>query len=147
MYARTYILNTNKRQTMRHHITNIALCGLLAAGVGTGLTSCDDFLTITPSSSIVEEDFWQDRNDLNSAVFACYKRMVDNDMLSKYIYWGEVRSDNFERSSTIGATSETADAAEITGIYNAAGVKVNAPVKGINIIRYSNNSSKVVIIK
>ena len=108
MYARTYILNTNKRQTMRHHITNIALCGLLAAGVGTGLTSCDDFLTITPSSSIVEEDFWQDRNDLNSAVFACYKRMVDNDMLSKYIYWGEVRSDNFERSSTIGATSETA---------------------------------------
>lgn len=93
---------------MRHHITNIALCGLIAAGVSAGLSSCEDFLTITPSSSIVEEEFWQDKNDLNSAVFACYKRMVDNDLLNKYIYWGELRSDNFERSTAIPATSETA---------------------------------------
>lgn len=93
---------------MRNHIKHIALCAFLAAGAGMGLTSCDDFLTITPSSSIVEEDFWQDKNDLNGAVFACYKRIVDNDMLTKYIYWGELRSDNMERSSTTSSTGQIA---------------------------------------
>lgn len=93
---------------MRNHIKHIALCAFLAAGAGMGLTSCDDFLTITPSSSIVEEDFWQDKNDLNGAVFACYKRIVDNDMLTKYIYWGELRSDNVERSSTTSSTGQIA---------------------------------------
>lgn len=93
---------------MRNHIKHIALCAFLAAGAGLGLSSCDDFLTITPSSSIVEEDFWQDRNDLNGAVFACYKRLVDSDLLTKYIYWGELRSDNVERSSTTNATGALA---------------------------------------
>lgn len=93
---------------MRNHIKHIALCGIIAAGTGMGLSSCDDFLTITPSSSIVEEDFWKDKNDLNGAVFACYKRLVDNDILTKYIYWGELRSDNVERSSTTNSTGAIA---------------------------------------
>ena len=60
-------------------------------------------------------------------------------------YYG---AESTQEPTIVGVSDiETADAAEITGIYNAAGVKVNAPVKGINIIRYSNNSSKVVIIK
>lgn len=60
-------------------------------------------------------------------------------------YYG---AESTQKPTIVGVSDiETADAAEITGIYNAAGVKVNAPVKGINIIRYSNNSSKVVIIK
>lgn len=93
---------------MRNHIKHIALYAFLAAGAGMGLTSCDDFLTITPSSSIVEEDFWQDKNDLDGAVFACYKRIVDNDVLTNYIYWGELRSDNVERSSTTSSTGQIA---------------------------------------
>lgn len=60
-------------------------------------------------------------------------------------YYG---AESTQEPTIVGVSDiEAADAAEITGIYNAAGVKVNAPVKGINIIRYSNNSSKVVIIK
>ena len=39
-----------------------AIKGLFAIGIGTvafspALTSCEDFLTITPSNQIVEEDF------------------------------------------------------------------------------------------
>lgn len=56
------------------------------------LCSCDDFLTITPSNQIVEEDFWEDKNDLNNVVAACYTNYVK--MLPNVIKWGELRSDN-----------------------------------------------------
>lgn len=78
------------------------------AGAGT-LASCDDFLTIYPTSSIVEEDFWKDKIDLKNALMGCYKQIVSNEMLIKYIYWGEERSDNFERSSTTTANGELAN--------------------------------------
>ena len=77
-------------------IKKLALCACVAAGLG--LASCEDFLTITPKDKIVEEDFWEDKNDLENVVAACYKRLVDNDILTKYIQWGEVRSDNFEKA-------------------------------------------------
>ncbi len=83
-------------------IKKLALCACVAAGLG--LTSCEDFLTITPKDKIVEEDFWEDKNDLENVVAACYKRLVDNDVLTKYIQWGEVRSDNFEK--TVGVNDQ-----------------------------------------
>ncbi|MCQ2256628.1 MAG: RagB/SusD family nutrient uptake outer membrane protein [Bacteroidaceae bacterium] len=94
---------------MNKVIKHIALYGLVAAGAAMGLSSCEDFLTITPTSQIVEEDFWKDRNDLENALFGCYKRMTDNDMLKNYISWGEMRSDNFERSTATSATSPVAN--------------------------------------
>lgn len=83
-------------------IKKLALCACVAAGLG--LASCEDFLTITPKDKIVEEDFWEDKNDLENVVAACYKRLVDNDILTKYIQWGEVRSDNFEK--TVGVNDQ-----------------------------------------
>lgn len=94
---------------MNKAIKHIALCGLVAAGCGLGFSSCEDYLTITPTSQIVEEDFWKDRNDLENALFGCYKRMVSNDMLKNYISWGEMRSDNFERSTSTSASSPVAN--------------------------------------
>ncbi len=99
----------NTRTNMKKAIKNIALFGCVAVGVGFGFSSCDDYLTITPTSSIVEEEFWQDKNDLNNAVYACYKRLVSNDILHKYEYWGEMRSDNFERSTSVSATGQVAN--------------------------------------
>lgn len=90
---------------MNNIIKNIALSGIVAAGLGMGLTSCEDFLTITPSSSIVEEEFWKDKNDLNNQVYACYKRLAADDILGNYIQWGEARSDNFEVSASVNRTS------------------------------------------
>lgn len=89
---------------MNKYIKNITLCAMVA-GAGM-LASCEDFLTITPTSSIVEEEFWQDKNDLNNAVMGCYKHLVSYDLLEKYILWGEMRGDNFERSSTSSATGQ-----------------------------------------
>jgi hypothetical protein len=84
-------------------LKRIALSSCVLASLG--LASCDDFLTITPTNSIVEEEFWQDRNDIENVVGACYKRLVDNDVLSKYIQWGEMRSDNFELATGVNNTS------------------------------------------
>ena len=85
------IINNNKA------IGKIAGCkaGLasLALAATLSLTSCDDFLTITPSDQIVEEDFWEDKSDLQNVMSACYTRYVN--MLTQLMQWGEMRSDNF----------------------------------------------------
>lgn len=67
-------------------------CALLMGG----LSSCDDFLTVHPSNQIIEEEFWQDKSDLQSAVAGCYRQMLSTDIISRMIYWGEARSDNFD---------------------------------------------------
>ena len=84
---------------MKKKIKNIALCSMVALAVGAGLSSCEDYLTITPTDRIVEEDFWEDKNDLQNVVNACYARLIRDDIMSKYIQWGEMRSDNFERAT------------------------------------------------
>ena len=94
---------------MNNIIKNITLCGLVAVGAGMGLSSCEDFLTITPTDRIVEEEFWQDKRDLNNAVMACYWRLSNGDLLNKYIYWGEERSDNFDRSGSVSTTGPVAN--------------------------------------
>jgi len=92
---------------MKSIFKNIALCSVVAAGMG--MTSCEEFLTITPTDKIVEEEYWQDKNDLNNTVNACYKRMTNYDLLNAYINWGELRSDNFERSTNTASTGEIAN--------------------------------------
>lgn len=54
---------------------------------------------------------------------------------------------NSQKETTgVDGIEESADA-EIAAIYNAAGAKVNALVKGVNIITYKNGTTKKVILK
>ncbi|MGN0086195.1 MAG: RagB/SusD family nutrient uptake outer membrane protein [Alloprevotella sp.] len=69
----------------------IVVGGLLAMF---GLTSCDDFLTVLPTAQITEEDFWQDKNDLDNVRSAAYKKLTESGLTSKILIWGELRSDN-----------------------------------------------------
>lgn len=78
---------------------------LVVLASGLLVTSCDDFLTITPSNQIVEEDFWEDRNDLENVVSACYTRYVT--MLNELIQWGEIRSDNLMLPTGVTNTQTT----------------------------------------
>lgn len=61
-----------------------------------GTTSCDDFLTICPSNEITEEQFWEDRTDLESGIRGCWKQFISQDIMERMIVWGECRSDNFD---------------------------------------------------
>lgn len=60
-----------------------------------GLTSCDDYLTVLPTDKITEQDFWKDKNDLDNVRAAAYRQFATADVISRVIYWGELRADNF----------------------------------------------------
>lgn len=110
------------------------LLALMLTGVLLLTTSCDDFLTITPTSSIVEEEFWEDKNDLDNVVNACYARLIKEDMMNKYIQWGELRSDNFEKAT--GISNEN-----VTNVMNANLLSTNSMFKWTcmyNAINYCN---------
>lgn len=72
----------------------VALLALPLGGIGTGMTSCNDFLSIEPLNDIVLENYWTEEADVNSVLNSCYAQLESNDCLNRMIVWGEVRSDN-----------------------------------------------------
>ena len=57
-------------------------------------TSCQDWLTIYPQDRIVEEDFWEDKNDLEGVRYGAYRQMAST--VSKLAVWGDLRSDSYQ---------------------------------------------------
>ncbi len=90
-----------------NNIYKCLLAGALLTAGSLSFSSCEDYLTITPTDRIVEEEFWEDKNDLQNALTACYLRMIQNDMMKKYILWGELRSDNLELTTGVSNTNAT----------------------------------------
>ena len=66
-------------------------------------TSCHDWLTIYPQTQIVEENFWEDKNDLEGVRYAAYKSMCGT--LEKMVLWGDLRSDSYTLSTADESTS------------------------------------------
>lgn len=56
-------------------------------------SSCEDWLTLYPQDRVVEENFWDDKNDLLGVRYAAYQNMQAT--LSKFIVWGDLRSDSY----------------------------------------------------
>lgn len=82
-----------------YKIKHVAIMGSLA--LGATLSSCNDWLTLYPKDKIVEENFWEDKKDLESVRYEAYKNMISSSNLNKYLIWGELRSDNFDRNTTV----------------------------------------------
>lgn len=74
----------------RNIFNKILAVGALTCGLG--LTSCNDFLTVLPTSNIIEDDFWKDKGDLEGVRAAAYYQLTQ--LNDKVLLWGEVRSDN-----------------------------------------------------
>ncbi len=72
-----------------NYIYKSALIGLL----GLSATSCEDFLTIYPQDRVVEENFWEDKNDLEGVRYGAYKSLAST--VEKLIIWGDLRSDAY----------------------------------------------------
>ena len=66
---------------------------IVLAGLFTSCSAVDDFLTVYPTNQITSETFWEDKGDLNSVVYSCYRQLLNTN--SYMFIWGEVRSDNF----------------------------------------------------
>jgi len=65
--------------------------------IAIGTTSCSDWLTLYPQDRVVEENFWEDKNDLEGVRYAAYQQMAST--IGKLIVWGDIRSDNYELNS------------------------------------------------
>ena len=65
------------------------LLGLIAVST----TSCDDWLTVYPQDRVVEEQFWEDKNDLEGVRYAAYKQMATT--AGRLAQWGDLRADTY----------------------------------------------------
>ena len=89
-----------------------AFCGIGCFVLLTAsMQSCEDFLTVTPTDRIVEEDFWTDKNDVANVRAAAYRNFSLNDVAYRILVWGEFRSDNLR----LNDVSHT----EVTHLQNA----------------------------
>lgn len=77
-------------------LSNIYKKAVFAATVAFGIlaTSCTDYLTIIPADVVVEENFWQTKDQVNGMLATSYLKLFSSDAVAKAIVWGEVRSDN-----------------------------------------------------
>lgn len=80
------------------NIKNIFKATLLMGTVALSTTSCQDWLTVYPQTQIVEENFWEDKNDLEGVRYAAYKNMCGT--LEKMVLWGDLRSDTYDLNSS-----------------------------------------------
>lgn len=69
----------------------LLVAGSLLLGVS-GMVACDDYLTVLPTSSVIEDDFWKEQSDLEQVRAAAYNKLTG--LTDKILLWGEVRSDN-----------------------------------------------------
>ena len=63
--------------------------------------ACNDFLTIYPTDRVVYEDFWKNKDDVESMVAESYRLMTQSDFMSRLLVWGEVRGDNVIEGNNI----------------------------------------------
>ncbi|MDY4745367.1 MAG: RagB/SusD family nutrient uptake outer membrane protein, partial [Bacteroidaceae bacterium] len=70
------------------------LVGLLAFTA----TSCEDWLTVYPQDKVVEEEFWEDKNDLEGVRYGAYHQMAGT--IRKLAVWGDLRSDSYNLNRT-----------------------------------------------
>jgi hypothetical protein len=56
-------------------------------------TSCKDYLELKPQDNLVQDEFWQNKEQVNSAVAACYASMNEKDYMDRVISWGELRAE------------------------------------------------------
>ena len=84
---------------------NIKFKSAILALAGFTMTSCADFLDITPLTLVVEDNYWNEKNDVDQIVTGCYTRMQDDDFMFRLFAWGEMRSDNVYIGNELSTTS------------------------------------------
>lgn len=62
--------------------------------IGVLMSSCTDYLTIIPADKVVEENFWQTKDQVNGMLATSYLKLLKTDAVERMIVWGDLRSDN-----------------------------------------------------
>lgn len=123
--------NINIKSSIRTALMLIA-CTFAAVS----FSSCDDYLTLYPEDGIVDDEYWNNGDEVQSVVYACYSKLSSSNVLYRMIYWGELRSDNETTNSV--STDES-------NLWNANLLSSNSLVKWndfYSCINYCNNVLK-----
>ena len=67
---------------------------ICAIGAMCGLSSCGDFLDIEPRELVIEEQFWNEKTDVDNVVAGCYEGLQSYSVVTRMMAWGEFRSEN-----------------------------------------------------
>ena len=82
-------------KSFKNTYITVCLTGLL----GFCVSSCTEWLTIYPQDRVVEENFWEDKNDLEGVRYGAYRQMAST--LSKLAVWGDLRAGAFEENAAV----------------------------------------------
>ena len=83
------------------HITYKLKYAALAAVAVMMLAACSDFLEITPRDQVTEDNFWNEKADIDQMVAGCYLSMQTEGFINNAIVWGEARSENLYPTSML----------------------------------------------
>jgi len=88
-------MNTSIKNTKSVLLALFSISAYLPlGGLGWALTSCSDFLEISPLETIVLDKFWNEETDVENVVAGCYSAMQSQAVIERMMAWGEFRSDN-----------------------------------------------------
>ena len=76
----------------------ISLSSCLLGVLAFTATSCEDWLTVYPQNKVVEEEFWEDKNDLEGVRYGAYHQMAST--VQRLAVWGDLRSDSYNLNRT-----------------------------------------------
>lgn len=57
------------------------------------LSSCDSYLELKPKDNLVQEEFWQNKEQVSSALKGCYASMTQSAFTQRLLLWGELRGE------------------------------------------------------
>ena len=83
---------------------NIFKATSLLAVMSLAMTSCNDWLTVHPQTQIVEENFWEDKNDLEGVRYGVYKNMASQ--VEKMIIWGDLRASDIYNLTAVRTSGQ-----------------------------------------
>ena len=58
------------------------------------MTGCADFVDIRPKDLVTDDNFWDEKKDVEQMVTGVYTGMQEEEFIKRCIVWGESRSDN-----------------------------------------------------
>ena len=87
------------KKPVLHGILSVIALGGASAGL---LSSCSDFLDITPLNKVVLENFWTQKSEVNAVLMGCYESVESEESIIRMGVWGEMRSENILQGASIG---------------------------------------------
>ena len=65
------------------------------------LTGCNDFFEVKPQNVTIEDDFWNEKADVDQMIGGLYTQLQSTDVVKRMMVWGEFRSDNVTAGNDI----------------------------------------------